>query len=296
LSALFTANPYISCQPATVEQFLPLYRGTLASSDQRLLSLFQLFESYRHISTSSVLASWSGGPGQSARPFDALTSLEPGKMLATALNFPLRKTLRGVHEVTGNDAGEGLYDPAFVMALFASALATEMTGLDWVEILRTNVLGVAMAALSSRDHEMRSMAGYVLSATTSYLDVRLAILGMIHADVQRVAFQEKPQLVHILRLVRYSIPAPSSASHPRLPVLISSFLAHVLRSLASPSSPLYPTTSRFLLQRPTLDTQDVPMLFGMLYASGEGHRRDRSWIVRLIKDATRSEAVSLACT
>lgn len=33
------------------------------------------------------------------------------------------------------------------------------------------------------------------------------------------------------------------------------------------------------------------MLFGMLYASGEGHKRDRSWMVRFIKDSTRSEAV-----
>ena len=38
------------------------------------------------------------------------------------------------------------------------------------------------------------------------------------------------------------------------------------------------------------------MLFGMLYASGEGHKRDRSWMVRFIKDSTRSEAVRCALT
>ena len=118
---------------------------------------------------------------------------------------------------------------------------------------------------------------------------------------QRVRFQERAQLVYILRLVRHSIPAPSEPStdspnncysQPRLPVLITTFLAHVLRTLASPSNTLYPAVSRFLLQRSVFDPVDVPMLFGMLYASGEGHKRDRAWIVRLIRDAARSDAVS----
>lgn len=34
------------------------------------------------------------------------------------------------------------------------------------------------------------------------------------------------------------------------------------------------------------------MLYAMLYASGEGYKRERGWIVRLLKEAVRSEAVS----
>ena len=177
LSALFTANPYISCQPAFVEQILPLYRGTLARSDQHLLGMFHTFESYRHISVSSVLSAWSAGAGRSSRAFEAITSLEPGKMFATAVTFPLKRSLRGVHEMTENEAGQGLYDPAFVLSLFGSMLREKLTGLDWVEVLRSNVIGVAIAALSSRDAEMRSMAGWLLSQTMSYLQVRSANYG-----------------------------------------------------------------------------------------------------------------------
>jgi len=172
LSALFTANPYISCQPAFVEQILPLYRGTLAVSDQQLLGLFHTFESYRHVSVSSVLTAWSAGAGRSSRAFEAITSLEPGKMFATAVTFPLRRALRGVHEVPENESGQGLYDPSFVLALFGAMLREKLTGLDWVEVLRSNVIGVAIAALSSRDAEMRSMAGWLLSQTMTYLQVR----------------------------------------------------------------------------------------------------------------------------
>lgn len=81
-------------------------------------------------------------------------------------------------------------------------------------------------------------------------------------------------------------------SAPRFPTLISHFLVHAFRSLAQPANPLYADISRFLLQRPIFDAADVPMLFGMLYASGDSYKRDRSWIVRYIRDGTRCEAVS----
>lgn len=79
---------------------------------------------------------------------------------------------------------------------------------------------------------------------------------------------------------------------PRFPTLITHFLVHAFRSLAQPANPLYADISRFLLQRPIFDAADVPMLFGMLYASGDNYKRDRSWIVRYIRDGTRCEAVS----
>lgn len=224
-----------------------------------------------------------------------MTTLDPGKMFATAIGFPLRRPLRSVQSVTEVEDSTAMYDPAFVLSLFAAMLATDINGLDWVEVLRTNVLGLAVAALASRDHEMRSLAGFVLSGTMAYLKASTWTWSRIMLTMKKVAFQEKAQLEYILRLVRYAIPTPAAPrkSHPRLPVIISSFLAHALRALASPANPLYPTISRFLLQRPKFDIEDVPMLFGMLYASGEGHRRDRNWIVRFIKDSTRSEAVSL---
>jgi nucleolar pre-ribosomal-associated protein 1 len=131
--------------------------------------------------------------------------------------------------------------------------------------------------------------------------------GSVECNVligQVTAFQERPQLLQTLRQLRHSIPAPTQIAStdpdaqpqtkiPRLPTIMSLFFAHTLRALASPSHFLYPLASRFLLQRPTFDAADVPMLYGCLYASGEGWKRERGWIVRLIRDGMRSEAVSL---
>ncbi len=161
----------MTCQPNFIEQLLPVYKGTLSQADQRLLSLFQLFESYRHISVASVLSAWSSSAGRSGRPFEAVTSLEPTKMLATALAFPLRRGLRNVQQMEENDGGQGLYDPSFVLPLFAMTLNNDLTGLDWVEILRTNILGVSIMALSSRDKEMKSLGNYLLAKTMKVLEV-----------------------------------------------------------------------------------------------------------------------------
>lgn len=78
----------------------------------------------------------------------------------------------------------------------------------------------------------------------------------------------------------------------RLPTYTTLFFAHALRVIFSPSSNLYPTTSRFLLQRPQFDLNDVPMLYAMLYSSmvsdvgkREGAwKRERIWILRFLAD------------
>jgi len=104
------------------------------------------------------------------------------------------------------------------------------------------------------------------------------------------AFHERDQLLYTLRLIRHSIPPPTeSNSFPRLPPLISLFLSYVIRAQATPSHFLYSLTSRFLLQRPILDTSDVPMLYSMLYASEEGWKNERTWIIRLLRDGMKSE-------
>ena len=104
------------------------------------------------------------------RAFDALISLEGGKVFATCTTFPLRRGLRSDVVDTGHEV-ESLYDPAFVLPLFAAALSSTLTGLDWVELLRSNVLGLAVCSLASRDVDMRNLGGYVLSKAMKLISV-----------------------------------------------------------------------------------------------------------------------------
>lgn len=275
LHRLFASSTYVSCQPPFIEPLILLYRGTTSEVDRRVLHMLQLFEGYRKISLASVMRYWnaSGVLGIGGKSLDALTSLDPQKTFATCQAYPLHRKLRGWGKIaTDPEEGEELYDPVFVMGLFIASMHEGMRGLDWVEVLRSNVLGLTVCGLSSRDREVRSVASYALAKTMSLIET--------------TGFFERAQLIYTLRLLRHALPTSTS----RLPVLSTLFFAYALRSLANPSHFFYPLSSRFLLQRSVFDSEDTPLLYGMLYANGEGWKRERSWMVRFLKEGVRSEA------
>lgn len=81
-----------------------------------------------------------------------------------------------------------------------------------------------------------------------------------------------------------SPPHPDAASVARLSTLHSLLLAHALRCIFYPSTVMYPLIMRFLLQRPQIDTTDVPMLFASLYSTTDEWRQERRWIIHFIAD------------
>lgn len=184
--------------------------------------MWQTFESVRHLSVASILRNWSAnglsGLTGAGKALDALVSLDGGRVMATCVNFPLRRTL-GVQdqdepqqptpygqtkqvkvktdEPWGEQEQKG-YDPVFVLNLLGGVLAAsevppgkeqdgeerygqeeeesqewqyQLSGLDWVEIIRSDTLGVVVCALASRDAEMRRLAGHVLARVLAQIQV-----------------------------------------------------------------------------------------------------------------------------
>lgn len=95
--------------------------------------------------------------------------------------------------------------------------------------------------------------------------------------------QERPHVLHILNLLKNVLSRPPEDA-PRLPAYTTLLLAHALRGVFYPTTFTYPLTARFLLQRPELDINDVPMLFGMLYSASDEWKKERWWIVRLVAE------------
>jgi nucleolar pre-ribosomal-associated protein 1 len=95
---------------------------------------------------------------------------------------------------------------------------------------------------------------------------------------------EKAHVRYILSLLKNLLPPPSDEAPIRLPSYISLISLHALRGIFYPSNFIYPLTARFLLQRPELDTNDVPMLYSMLYSSSENWKKERGWIIRFLSD------------
>ena len=78
--------------------------------------------------------------------------------------------------------------------------------------------------------------------------------------------QEKDHALYVLSLLKdaLSVTSWSDDAPKRLPTYTTLILAHALRAIFYPTNFIYPLTARFLLQRPLLDVDDVPMLYGML--------------------------------
>lgn len=161
LHVLFNMHPINSCQPSHIAPLVRIYGGSLSRPDRQILSIFRLFEQHRQLSTFSALKQWTSSitSPPASRTLDALTSLDPTIISRTYSSFP--KPLS-----TLNDAEEdpALYDPAFILPLLSGIVIeeSELAGLDWVVLFRTNCVGMALCALASKDDHLRELASTIL--------------------------------------------------------------------------------------------------------------------------------------
>ena len=232
------------------------------------------------MSVSQLFGRWCalGNGEESGKALDAVQSLDAAVMLRTCLNFPRWRRLEfDSQPLPSRTSGEEglLYDPVFLILLFGHMLAESppTSAISWIEMFRTNIVSLVLRALASKDAGMREVA---------LLQIVALYKHMATADLQ-----EKSHVLHILTLLKNTFPPSSSSKEicPRLPTYTALLLTHALRALFHPSHFTYPLIARFLLQRPELDTGDVPLLYGMLYSSdSEGWKKERAWIIRMLAD------------
>ncbi|KAJ7069818.1 ribosome 60S biogenesis N-terminal-domain-containing protein [Mycena amicta] len=277
LHVIFNLHPANTCQATHVQPLVRIYCGTCSRSDRQLLGIFQLFEAQRKVSVASLFAQWSASEGStSSNALEAIQTLDAALILRTCLHFPKWRTLEDQVDFCEPAQDAPLYDPAFIMLLFAQAMAEKVpeSAFGWIEMFRTNVVSLLIRVLSCKEIRTREVAMLQLAALWAHLEF---------ADMQ-----EQPHVVYVLNILRNTLPSSSAGPLRRLPSYTTLVLAHALRGIFYPSNFIYPVTARFLLQRPTLDTTDVPLLYGMLYNSGDDWKKERGWIIRFISDGMMS--------
>ncbi|KAK7048326.1 ribosome 60S biogenesis N-terminal-domain-containing protein [Favolaschia claudopus] len=277
LHILFNLHPANTCQVTHIQPLVRIYRGTASAPDRKLLSIFQLFESQRKISVASLIRQWSATPETtSSTILDAVQSLDATLVLRTCLHFPKGRCLADQIDYVENLRDAQLYDPVFLILIFALTMAEESpeSAFHWIELFRTNIVSLLIRTLSAKDQLLREVARSQLAALWAHMET---------ADMQ-----EQSHVVYVLNVLRNLLPQPSSQPTPRLPSYTTLILMHALRGIFYPSNFIYPLTARFLLQRPTLDVSDVPMLYGMLYSGSDDWKKERGWIIRFISDGMMS--------
>lgn len=296
-SSLFHSHPSNTCQPSHILPLIQQYTGSLSVTDRLILTIMHLFEAEKKSSVASLLSTWSPTGSPTPESFlDVICSLEPGRVLRTILSFPSSRFLANENadptSVTGEEDGI-LYDPALLLLLLAHSFieGPPQSALSWVQLYRSNIISLTIRCLSATDSNLRLFATQQLSALWKLMQVstdhsRARVIT--DNQLQSADMQEKEQVLYILNLLRDQLPSSPEDPPVRLPSYVTLFLAHALRGIFYPSNFIYPITARFLLQRPELDLNDVPLLFGLLYSSTDDWKKERAWIVRFLADGMQS--------
>ncbi|KZO94573.1 hypothetical protein CALVIDRAFT_528779 [Calocera viscosa TUFC12733] len=269
-----TQSPRVALQYDQLRRIVASYGGSLSLADRAILNHLGLFEMQRSSTAMAVLATVSQITA-SSRPLDLVVALDAARVLRTCLDFPHWRDFNTATERRGDHDRPDLYDPVYVLGLFSAVLSQSvLTGLDWVELCRVDVVSLAICALASKVARMRNVAITVLRATWK--------------AIQETDFFERNQLSYILQQLRNAL--TSETEPERLPTLTVLLGAYAVHSLFHPAVLVYAHISRFLLQRPALDLTDVPLLYGMLYSSSDNWRRERLWIIRFLGNGMKSTA------
>jgi nucleolar pre-ribosomal-associated protein 1 len=156
-----------------------IYHGTASTADRKLLSIFQLFESERKVSVASLLGQWSATQEvPSSNILEAVQSLDAILVLRTCLHFPKWRCLADQTDYTENLRDAQLYDPVFLVLIFAQAMAEKIpeSAFGWIELFRTNIVSLLIRAMSAKDQQLRAVTRSQLAALWAHLEVGFTTL------------------------------------------------------------------------------------------------------------------------
>ncbi|KAF9365845.1 hypothetical protein BGX34_008056 [Mortierella sp. NVP85] len=289
---LTSLEPETCCKAGFLPTLLAAYSASTSTADQLVLSVLRITESQTTGSISNRAPLWGSAAentkassslfGQ-AMINESLELIDPNMMMSSVTHFPLDRELECmVPLVTRSDYCEEslrqreapIYDPCFMLPLFGTYMAFG-NQMDCRRLIEVNGLGMIIVALSSLDENMR-LAAY-------------SLLDDFYSILMNATMREKNQLVLLLDSLRNSIvDREDGTAPPRIPAVITTFVAHALSSLLKPDHFMYPHVNKFCLQRPTIDLEDIPMFYSMFNSSSEHHRKERVWMLRLLASSLKT--------
>ncbi|XP_061483804.1 nucleolar pre-ribosomal-associated protein 1 isoform X3 [Rhineura floridana] len=286
----------VKCCPEVCESnhfavLLGAYGATLSVSDQKILLLLKLYEKNGLSLVNFRILLW--GPAavehhktctslgrslwQQPSMEEILCLLDREMMMRTILHFPQHQHLLPPEEgqmLLSTDQSEvalqDLYDPRFLLQLFSELLRPECV-VACRKLVEVNALGLAVAALSSYDSNMRAAAYYVLSSFRSHLE--------------GARFREQKQLLYLMDVVQNGIRQPNL----RFTFPLALYISRVAHQMLKPEEHMYTKLNKFLLSHQYLDLKKVPGFFQLFYSFDLEHKMERQWILTIIGEGLRDK-------
>uniref|UniRef100_A0A6J0TW72 Nucleolar pre-ribosomal-associated protein 1 n=1 Tax=Pogona vitticeps TaxID=103695 RepID=A0A6J0TW72_9SAUR len=279
------------CESSHFAVLLGAYGATLSISDQKILLLLKLYEKNGLSLVNFRILLW--GPAavehhktckslgkslwQQPSMEEILCLLDREMMMRTILHFPQRRHLlfieeephllsKGRMEVALKD----LYDPCFLLQLFSELLRPEYV-VACHKFVDVHGLGLAVAALSSYDHNMRAAAYHILSSFRSHLE--------------GARFREQKQLLYLMDVVQNGI----RQLNLRVAFPLTLYISRVAQQMLKPEEHMYTKLNRFLLSHQYLDLKKVPGFFHLFYSFDTENKIEREWALALIGEGLRDK-------
>ncbi|XP_053164399.1 nucleolar pre-ribosomal-associated protein 1 isoform X2 [Hemicordylus capensis] len=261
------------------------------AKDQKILLLLQLYEKNGLSLVNFRMLLW--GPAavehhktckslgkslwQQPSMEEILCLLDREMMMKTILHFPQHRHFLAAEEgqmLLNKHKSEmdlnNLYDPCFLLQLFSELLRPECV-VACHKFVEVSALGLAVAALSSYDSNMRAAAYYVLGSFRSHLE--------------GARFREHKQLLYLMDVVQNGIRQPNL----RLTFPLTLYIARVAQQMLKPEEHMYTKLSKFLLSHQYLDMKKVPGFFQLFYSFDLENKMEREWILSVIGEGLRDK-------
>ncbi|KAI8617126.1 ribosome 60S biogenesis N-terminal-domain-containing protein [Chytriomyces sp. MP71] len=272
------------------------YVGSQHESDRGILSIWYTFEANYGLSIATNAVHWgqmaagedqdstaaiaasSGATGtvSASSASESLSLIDPVLMSQSIHGFSITDDLSG-SEINHEGIHQGIYDASFFLPLIATAVKIGAEKIDMKKVVESNALGLGVMALAS-ENELVRKAGYFI------LDVAYTRFYKIED------MKEKLQLTLLLTMLKNGIAERSDSIFPKLPTIIALFFSNALAILSKPEHFMYPLVNTFLLSRPTVDFEDVPMFYSLFNSSTDNCRRERVWLYKLLCGGLKNEA------
>jgi hypothetical protein len=170
--ALSRSSTESAAATRVIDKLVPFYRGTLAPVDRSILALAQRIEFTTDTVVSPAFLAWN--PTLDLSPLEpsrlaALGALQPGHVRRACLRACASNRTQFPPE---HDAIT--YDPIFLLSFLAQAAAHDEFKLtDWLAVLETGALSVAVAALASSSGTLRLLGRATIQSLLKKLEVSL---------------------------------------------------------------------------------------------------------------------------
>ncbi|KAK9505935.1 hypothetical protein O3M35_009890 [Rhynocoris fuscipes] len=266
-----------------VPLFLSAYHASLSDSDQIILEILNLFETYGVNMSKFQPYLW----GESATEHYAIKkSLNPAKVHPsitldhlnmdtiknTIKHFPINRMLQCRCKVEF----ESVYDPAFILSVLNQILLPENNfKINPWKLFHCGAAAIAFASLSSNSSEIRAAA--------------CLLIQKIHS-----AFNGKKDAMvwyHFIESVRQGLGEFNKKDQvPKISSIVSTFLARASLIIGDPTHFLYKQINNFIHARLVMNLNTIPALLEIFHSTEEDYRLHQQWILEVLRDGMREPA------